>query len=48
MFFGKDGTGHPDPEVIVTTDAGEVRVLDYLVGRALELLDREMARVGIP
>lgn len=35
-------------QVVVTTDAGEVRVVEALVQRALDLLDQEIAQLGIP
>ena len=45
--WGEMRWGGP-PQVVVVTNAGENRTVEFLVGRGLDVLDREMTRFGIP
>jgi hypothetical protein len=45
--WGEGRWGSP-PQVVVQTNAGSYRVVEHLVSHALETLDREMQRFGIP
>jgi len=45
--WGEGRWGSP-PQVVVETDAGEVRVVEAILDRALSFLEAEMNRLGVP
>ena len=45
--WGEGRWGSP-PQVVVETDAGEVRVVEAVLDRALNFLEAEIQRLGIP